>query len=80
MTWRTRYGRLVATRIEDIDGNGRMEIRVSARLDVDERVARVQAQQLAVRVDEIVREVMGLPAFGSPPVGPQISSRASGYR
>ncbi|MGC4855497.1 hypothetical protein ACLQ24_19400 [Micromonospora sp. DT4] len=80
MTWRTRYGRLVATRIEDIDGNGRMEIRVSARLDVDERTAHVQAQQLAVRVDEIVREVMGLPAFDAPPVGPQISSRSTGYR
>ena len=60
LRWRLRYGSLVATRIEGVDGAGRLEVRVVARLATDECQARAQAQRLAVRIDLAVRDSLAL--------------------
>jgi len=65
--WRLRYGTLVATRIEDLSGQGRLEVRCNVHLAADEDLARRQAQQLAVRIDQAIRQVLGL---STTPAGP----------
>jgi hypothetical protein len=58
LTWTTPYGTFVATRVQTIDGEPRMELRIVAGLDRDEHTARAQAQQLATHVDRAVREIL----------------------
>jgi hypothetical protein len=57
--WTTTYGRLVATRVETIDGRGRLELRGVVRLPVDEADAHEQAARLAIEVDLTIRAVRG---------------------
>jgi hypothetical protein len=66
-----RYGTLVATRVQELSGQGRLEVRAVAKLDADQELARWQAQQLAVRIDKAIREVLGLPP-GSAPARPAV--------
>lgn len=61
LRWRTRYGILVATRIERLGGVGHLEVRTGVRLPPDLELARRQAQQLTVRIDLAIRDVLGLP-------------------
>lgn len=64
--WNTPYGRLIATRVERLDGAGRLEIRASVRLPHDEARAHEQASTLAVEVDLAIRAVMVEPAPATP--------------
>src|SRR5690606_38807190 len=61
LAWRSWYGRLIATRVEASSGESQLEIRAVAKLDDDEQVAHEQAQLLAVRIDQVIRDVLGTP-------------------
>lgn len=69
---RPRYGTLVATRIEDRHGRGRLEVRANVRLAGDAELARHQAQQLAVRIDAAIRDALGLPTTPAGPARPAV--------
>jgi hypothetical protein len=62
VTIRAVYGTLVCTRVQSLGGRGRMEIRLTADLSGEDRVAHWQAQHLAAGVDLTVRAVLsGVP-------------------
>lgn len=58
MTWRTEYGSLVVTRIENRTGRQWLESHTVVRLDPVAEVARRQSQHLAVGLDLTVRAVL----------------------
>ncbi|WP_139128790.1 hypothetical protein [Micromonospora nigra] len=72
MAWRLAYGRLVATRVETIDGRSRLELTGSIRLPVDEVEAQRWASQLAVQVDLAIRRIAVGPA---PKMREQVTGR-----
>jgi hypothetical protein len=58
ITIRAQYGVLVCTRVQDLGGKSRMEIRVGVDLDGDEDRARWQTRHLAAGVDMTIRAVL----------------------
>jgi hypothetical protein len=58
ITIRAGYGVLVCTRVQDLGGRSRLEIRVGVDLDPDDGHARVQAQHLAAGVDATIRAIL----------------------
>lgn len=59
MAWRTRYGRLVATRTEQASGGGWLDIHVSVSLAADQDAAHKQASRLTTDVDTAIRSALG---------------------
>jgi hypothetical protein len=58
ITIQAPYGVLVCTRIEQLGGRSRMEIRINVDLDPAEETAHRQARHLAVGIDLTVRAVL----------------------
>ncbi len=58
ITIRAQYGVLVCTRVQDLGGRSRLEIRAGVDLDPDDGNARWQAQHLAAGVDMTIRAVL----------------------
>lgn len=77
LRWRTAYGTLVATRIETIQGEGRMEVRAVAKLPADQGLARRQAQQLAVQIDLAIRDVLRLLPLPETSARPALQRRSA---
>jgi hypothetical protein len=65
--WRTEYGALVATRVLRVDGRQSMELTATVALGADDVRARARAQRLAVEIDLMVRDLLGLPTVAEPP-------------
>jgi hypothetical protein len=55
VTVRTAYGVMVVTRVLNLAGRGRLELRLQVDLDQDERLAEVQAVRVAEEVDRAAR-------------------------
>jgi hypothetical protein len=55
VTVRTGYGVVVCTRVQNVDGRGRLEIRLEVDLPSEESLAEVRAVQVANGVDRAVR-------------------------
>jgi hypothetical protein len=64
--WRTRYGRLTVTRMQDQQGIGRLDIRAVVYLPADEQESHRQASRLAVDVDLAIRAVTAVEAAPDP--------------
>jgi hypothetical protein len=67
ITWRTPYGRLIATRVETVAGVGHLELRATVRLPADEEVARRQAQHLPIGIDLTIRAITASPTLPTTP-------------
>ncbi len=57
-TWSPEYGKLIATRVQGIDGRARLELRLVIRLDADGNRALAQGIHLPIAVNLAVRATL----------------------
>jgi hypothetical protein len=60
-TYRAGYGALVATRVQTITGQSRLDLRLTVRLDRDDQVAAHQARLLLAGIDLTIRAILTTP-------------------